>query len=150
MWEQCNGQLNSAAEIMGCVQFLLCMAAWVKRPPSKSGDKHSWTDVTCLGDVEASQVAASLCRIMTWNTKEVDSTTNAILVAKNVYTWQYHTSIWCSLYRRTNMRCGQYLIVCRWRAAVSADTIVVQHNDGNPSILSLSFSEHLCICFSEH
>ena len=36
------------------------------------------------------------------------------------------------------MRCGQYLIICRWRAAVSADTIVVQHNDGNPSILSLS------------
>ena len=38
------------------------------------------------------------------------------------------------------MRCGQYLIICRWRAAVSADTIVVQHNDGNPSILSLSLS----------
>ena len=38
------------------------------------------------------------------------------------------------------MRCGQYLIICRWRAAVSADTIVVQHNDGNPSILSLSLN----------
>ena len=46
------------------------------------------------------------------------------------------------------MRCGQYLIICRWRAAVSADTIVVQHNDGNPSILSLSLSLSLNICES--
>ena len=46
------------------------------------------------------------------------------------------------------MRCGQYLIVCRWRAAVSADTIVVQHNDGNPSILSLSLNIcAACIAF---